>query len=94
MLRVRRQSALGVIRRLLCAFFRSAALLVHIGCGFARLCVGLLLGLGGLAAGVGCGHGGWLVGLVGLAGGKCQLVERDGTVMMIVVVEGRHGEGR
>lgn len=57
MLRVRAQSALGLARRLLGALLGSRALVVDVARGLARLGIRLLLGLGGLAAGVGGGHG-------------------------------------
>jgi hypothetical protein len=55
-LRVRAQSALGVVRVLLRALGDIATLVVDVAAGLARLGLGLALGLGGLAAGVGCGH--------------------------------------
>lgn len=54
--RVAAQSALCVIARLLRALGRCAALVVDVARGLAGLGVGLPLGLGGLAASVGCRH--------------------------------------
>jgi len=66
MLRVRAQPALGVIAVLLGALLDAAALVVDVARRLAGLGVGLLLWLGGLAAGVGGGHDVCVwVGLVG-----------------------------
>jgi hypothetical protein len=55
-LRVRAQSALGVVRVLLRALGDIAALVVDVVAGLACLRIRLPLGLGGLAAGVGGRH--------------------------------------
>lgn len=54
--RVTLEPALGIIAVLLAALCDAAALVVDVGRRAAGLSVGLLLGLGGLAAGVGSGH--------------------------------------
>jgi hypothetical protein len=53
---VRAQSALGLIRCLVCALGRCTALVVDVAGGLAGLRVRLLLGLGGLTASVGSRH--------------------------------------
>jgi hypothetical protein len=57
-LRVRAKPLLGVLGRLLRVALEtiSATLVVDVAGGLARLRLGLLLRLGGLAASVGCGH--------------------------------------
>jgi len=92
MLRVRAQSALGVIAVLLGALLDAAALVVDVARRLAGLGVRLLLWLGGLAAGVGGGHVGyvcvgglwlglgWVLGMGGCGGNGGMEGEDEGGV--------------